>query len=122
MSQRPDEAWPLEIKLERNPSALSVRFEGGEEFVLPAEYLRVESPSAEVKGHGGGEMPPVAGKRDVEIVKIEPVGNYAIRLIFDDGHSTGLYSWPLLYGLGAERAQRWAAYLERLAAQGLSRS
>jgi DUF971 family protein len=114
--------WPVEIRLQRAPSALDITFESGAHFVLRAEYLRVESPSAEVKGHGGEMPPPVAGKRDVAISKVEPVGNYAVRLIFDDGHSTGLYSWPLLYALGAEEAARWADYLARLADHALART
>ena len=114
-------AWPVEIRLKREPSALEVLFEGGDRVLLDAEYLRVESPSAEVKGHGGTMPPPVAGKRHVRITGIEPVGNYAVRLVFDDGHSTGLYSWDLLHQLGTERAARWSVYLKRLQEFGLSR-
>jgi len=114
-------AWPVEIRLKREPSVLEVLFDTGEHFLLEAEYLRVESPSAEVKGHGGEKPPPVAGKRGVRLKTIEPVGNYAVRLIFEDGHATGLYSWALLHELGTERAQRWSAYLDSLRAHGLSR-
>ena len=113
--------WPAEIRLKREPSGLEVVFETGARFLLDAEYLRVESPSAEVKGHGAEQPPPVAGKRGVRITAVEPVGNYAIRLIFEDGHSTGLYSWALLHELGAEREARWGAYLRRLEEFGLSR-
>ena len=113
--------WPVEIRLKREPSALEILFDSGDRFLLDAEYLRVESPSAEVKGHGGEKPPPVAGKRGVRLSAVEPVGNYAVRLIFEDGHSTGLYSWALLHELGREHAQRWSAYLSSLRENGLSR-
>jgi len=116
------EPWPTEIRLRRDPSTLEITFESGAHFVLSAEYLRVESPSAEVQGHGGEKPPPIAGKRNVRILKIEPVGNYAVRLMFDDGHSTGLYSWALLWALGSEEKARWADYLARLADHGLART
>ena len=88
---------------------------------MPAEYLRVESPSAEVQGHGPGQKQIVAGRRHVGIMKIEPVGNYAVRLSFDDLHDTGLYSWDYLYELGEDQSEKWAAYLEAVERQGLSR-
>lgn len=113
--------WPLEIRLKREPSGLEVQFDSGESFFLDAEYLRVESPSAEAKGHGGTAPPPVAGKRGLRLTSVEPVGNYAVRLVFEDGHSTGLYSWVLLHELGCDRDERWSAYLGRLKAHGLSR-
>ncbi len=100
---------------------LEVAFEDGRRFSLPAEYLRVESPSAEVKGHGPGQKQIVAGRRYVGIMRIEPVGNYAVRLCFDDLHDTGLYSWDYLYELGEEQAEKWAAYLEAVEEKGLSR-
>jgi DUF971 family protein len=115
------EVWPVEIRLKREPSALEILFESGERIFLDAEYLRVESPSAEVKGHGGTTPPPVAGKKDIRLTSLERVGNYALRLIFEDGHSTGIYSWGLLHELGREHEARWAAYLGRLKAHGLSR-
>ena len=121
MSTEP-EPWPTEIRLRRDPSALEITFESGAHFILGAEYLRVESPSAEVQGHGGERPPPIAGKQDVAILRVEPVGNYAVRLIFDDGHSTGLYSWPLLHTLGTEEKARWADYLARLADHALART
>jgi DUF971 family protein len=121
MTPRATGPWPVEIRLKRDPSALEIDFESGERIRLEAEYLRIESPSAEVKGHGGAVPPPVAGKRQVRIGAVEPVGHYALRLIFDDGHSTGLYSWALLHELGREREARWAAYLKRLDEHGLSR-
>ncbi len=91
-------------------------FDDGNHFELPFEYLRVFSPSAEVKGHGGGEGVLVVGKQNVGITAVEPVGNYALRLVFDDGHDTGLYSWSVLHDLGHNRQANWARYLERRAA------
>jgi DUF971 family protein len=114
-------AWPEELRLRDKGAVLTVSFDTGERYDLPAEYLRVESPSAEVKGHGAGQEVTVPGKRHVTITQIEPVGNYAARLIFSDGHSTGLYSWDYLARLGREQDRLWAAYLEQLDAQGLSR-
>ena len=96
-------------------------FDNGEAFVLPCEYLRVFSPSAEVQGHGAAEPVLVPGKRDVNISKIEPVGRYAVRLIFDDGHRTGLYSWDVLLQLGRAQAENWQTYLRRMDEQGMSR-
>jgi DUF971 family protein len=98
-----------------------VRFDSGESLTLPAEYLRVESPSAEVKGHGPGQEQLVWGKRNVRIRKLEPVGSYAVRIVFDDGHATGLYTWPYLLKLGREQADIWQAYLGKIAAAGFSR-
>lgn len=100
---------------------LRVSFDDGAVFDLPLEYLRVESPSAEVQGHGPGEKRIVPGKRNVGVTRVEPVGNYAVMLAFDDGHDTGIFSWDYLYELGAEQASRWQAYLDALAAGGLSR-
>ena len=100
---------------------LEVEFEDGKSFTLPAEYLRVESPSAEVQGHGPGQKQIVSGRRHVGIMQIEPVGNYAVRLCFDDLHDTGLYSWDYLYELGEDQAEKWATYLEAVERQGLSR-
>ena len=100
---------------------LHVEFDDGARFSLPAEYLRVESPSAEVQGHGPHQKQIVAGKREVAIIGIEPVGNYAVRLVFDDLHDTGIYSWDYLHELGRAQPQRWPAYLEALAARGLRR-
>jgi DUF971 family protein len=106
---------PTDIKLRTESRVLEVRFDDGASFELPFEYLRVFSPSAEVKGHGGGEGLLVTGKRGVGIGGIEPIGLYAIRLLFDDGHSTGLYSWDVLYTLGRNIEANWARYLERCA-------
>ncbi len=112
---------PTEIRLVKAERTLHVAFDDGTRFALPAEYLRVESPSAEVQGHGPQQKQTVPGKRQVGIAAIEPVGNYAVRLVFDDGHDTGIYSWEYLHELGREQDRRWAAYLAALAARGLSR-
>lgn len=114
-------ARPTEIRLRRADRILDVAFDDGSRFALPAELLRVESPSAEVQGHGPDQKKTVAGRRHVNIMEIERVGNYAVRLIFDDLHDTGIYSWSYLYQLGREKEARWNAYLAALAAQGLSR-
>jgi DUF971 family protein len=106
---------PTDIKLRTQSRVLEVQFADGMRYALPFEYLRVFSPSAEVKGHGGGEGLLVTAKQDVGITGIEPIGNYAVRLLFDDGHSTGLYSWDVLYALGRDHEANWARYLERCA-------
>jgi DUF971 family protein len=113
---------PTEIVLHKASHALEVAFDDGSRFSLPCEYLRVESPSAEVQGHGPGQKVLVPGKRDVNIRGIVPVGNYAVQLQFDDGHDSGIYSWSYLHELGVEREQRWNAYLAELEARQLSRS
>jgi DUF971 family protein len=115
------EPWPDELRLAADGAALNVRFDTGEQVALPAEYLRVESPSAEVKGHGPGQEQLVWGKRNVKISRLEPVGSYAVRIIFDDGHSTGLFTWPYLLKLGRERETIWQGYLDKIAAAGFSR-
>jgi DUF971 family protein len=114
-------AWPKELRLTKDRRALAVAFEDGSAFSLPAEYLRVESPSAEVQGHTPDERKIVGGKREVMILEVLPVGNYAVRLVFDDMHSTGIYSWDYLHELGREHEQRFARYLDELAAKGLTR-
>ena len=96
--------WPTEIKYSKDKRALSIVFDDGSSFRLPAEYLRVESPSAEVQGHGSAQKQTVPGKRNVEIARIEPVGRYAVRIVFNDGHDTGLFSWSYLHELGREQA------------------
>ncbi|MXW92890.1 MAG: DUF971 domain-containing protein [Rhodospirillaceae bacterium] len=113
--------WPTEIDLDRAEKRLTVTFEDGETFSYPAELLRVESPSAEVRGHGADEKKIVAGRRHVGILNIEAVGNYAIRIAFDDMHDTGIYSWSYLYGLGRNRDAIWQRYLDALEERGLSR-
>ncbi|MBP0464300.1 DUF971 domain-containing protein [Roseomonas sp. PWR1] len=114
-------AAPTEIRLKRAEQALEVAFPDGARFRLPAEYLRVESPSAEVQGHGPGQKVIVAGRRHVGILRVEAVGNYAVRIVFDDLHDTGIYSWAYLRTLGEEQEARWATYLAELGARGLSR-
>ena len=109
------------LVLHRASHALEVAFDSGESFRLPCEYLRVESPSAEVQGHGPGQKVLVAGKRDVNIAAIEPVGHYGVLLRFDDGHASGIFSWTTLYTLGREQETRWANYLAALAAAGATR-
>lgn len=113
--------WPSLIQLNAAKDKLEVAFDTGERFEFPAEYLRVHSQSAEVKGHGGAPRLAVAGKRHVKIADVQGVGNYAVRIVFDDGHDTGLYSWDYFYELGADQQKNWAAYLAALAAQGLKR-
>jgi DUF971 family protein len=113
--------WPIELRLKKAEKLLEVRFDDGSRFRLPAEYLRVESPSAEVQGHGPGQKTLVAGRAQVGIIGLEPVGNYAVRIMFDDLHDTGIYSWSYLHQLGVEHDLRWRAYTDALAANGLSR-
>ena len=115
------DAWPRELKVTQGGRRLSIAFTTGETYDIPAELLRVESPSAEVKGHGPGQEQLVWGKRDVAITKVEPVGNYAVRLIFSDGHSTGLFTWTYLAKLGREQDSLFAAYEEKLKAAGQRR-
>jgi DUF971 family protein len=115
------ERWPTEIRLAGDKRTLHVAFEDGGRFALPAEYLRVSSPSAEVQGHSPAERKVIGGKRDVAILKVEPIGNYAVKLTFDDMHDTGLFGWGYLYDLGREYRNRWATYLSELEERGLSR-
>lgn len=112
---------PVEIRLKRDEKVLEVDFEDGRKFRLPAEYLRVESPSAEVQGHSPAEKKTISGRRHVNIMTVEPVGNYAVRLKFDDLHDSGIYSWDTLYRLGEEQDILWKSYLEALEKNGLSR-
>jgi DUF971 family protein len=112
---------PTDIKLRTRSRLLEIQFEDGSHYELTFEYLRVFSPSAEVKGHGGGEGVLQVGKSRVGITAVEPVGNYAVRLLFDDGHNTGLYTWTLLHELGRDRERNWARYLERCAEAGVDR-
>ena len=112
---------PTDITLHKKSRTLEVAFDSGERFVMPCEYLRVHSPSAEVQGHGPGERVLVAGKRDVDISAIEPVGNYAVLLRFSDGHATGIFSWETLYDLGINQETNWQSYLEALEKNQLSR-
>ena len=114
--------WPLELKLTDHGRLLSIAYDTGESFDLRAEYLRVESPSAEVQGHSAVQKQTIGGKQNVVISKIEPVGNYAVRLIFDDGHQSGIFTWAYMYELGSQEARKWGDYLACLSAKGLSRS
>jgi DUF971 family protein len=113
--------WPTELRLSKDRRELRIAFDDGSAFSLPAEYLRVMSPSAEVRGHSPSERKTVSGKRSVEIIGVEPVGNYAVRLRFDDMHDTGIYDWNYLYELGAVHDENWQNYLAELDAKGLSR-
>jgi DUF971 family protein len=112
---------PTEIRLQKKSRQLVVGFEDGNNFEMSFEYLRVHSPSAEVKGHGPGQETLQTGKEQVQIVAVEPVGHYAVRLVFDDGHDTGLFTWQYLYELGDEQSARWQSYLDRLQAAGYAR-
>ena len=117
----PSTPHPTEIKLHQTSRVLEIAFADGRTFKLPYEYLRVYSPSAEVRGHGSGQEVLQVGKREVTIKEVEPVGHYAIRPLFSDGHDTGIYSWDYLYGLGDEQDELWQRYLERLQRAGASR-
>ena len=114
--------WPTELRLRKDRKTLTVVFDGGESFDLAAEYLRVCSPSAEVQGHSPNERRTVAGKQEVRILEVHPVGNYAVRLVFDDMHSTGIFSWNYLFELGQNREEYWGRYLADLAEKNLSRA
>jgi DUF971 family protein len=115
------EHWPLEIRLKKDERALEIDFDDGRSFRYPAEFLRVESPSAEVQGHGPSQKQIIAGRAHVGILALEPVGNYAVRIRFDDLHDTGIYSWAYLYELGANQPELWGRYLKALEERGLSR-
>lgn len=112
---------PSELRLSADKSELRVTFGAGEDYVLPAEMLRVMSPSAEVQGHGPSQRKVIGGKRLVKIAKIEPVGHYAVRIVFTDLHDSGIFTWPYLRELGSERAAKWATYISEISERGLSR-
>jgi DUF971 family protein len=112
---------PTDIILHQQSRIVEIAFDDGKRFSLPCEFLRVLSPSAEVRGHGSGQEVLQTGKRDVNILSVEPVGNYAVKLVFSDGHDTGLYSWDYLYTLGVDQDALWQDYLERLDKAGASR-
>jgi DUF971 family protein len=114
-------AWPTELRLQKDRRVLYVTFDNGEAFGIEAELLRVRSPSAEVQGHSPDERKTVGGKRDVAILEVNPVGNYAVRLVFDDLHSTGIFSWDYLLELGRNRDRYWQEYHDELAGKNLSR-
>ncbi|MCX7354068.1 MAG: DUF971 domain-containing protein [Alphaproteobacteria bacterium] len=113
--------WPVEIRVKSAEKRLEIDFDDGKNFALPAELLRIESPSAEVQGHGPGGKTLVPGKRNVGIAGVDAVGNYAIRIRFDDGHDTGIFSWTYLREMGERQDEMWNAYLAALSARGLSR-
>jgi DUF971 family protein len=113
---------PSEIKLHQKSRVLEITYADGKSFRLTSEFLRVYSPSAEVRGHGPGQEVLQVGKKDIDILKVEPVGTYAVQLTFSDGHSTGIYSWDLFYDYGVRYQELWDRYLQRLAAAGASRS
>ena len=121
MPPSPADPWPLELRLKDKGRLLHIAFDDGRGFDLSAEFLRVSSPSAEVQGHSAAERKTVGGKKDVAVLAVIPVGNYAVRLQFDDLHDTGIYSWGYLYGLGAGQTEKWAGYLGELEARGLKR-
>jgi DUF971 family protein len=121
MSSEAAKPWPTELRLHKDRKGLTVVFDGGERFHLPAEYLRVKSPSAEVQGHSPDERKTVGGKKNVAILEVHPIGNYAVRLVFDDLHSTGIYSWDYLFALGRNQSTWWQEYLDELAGKNLSR-
>ena len=112
---------PTEIRLQKKSRQVVIAFDDGNRFELSFEYLRVNSPSAEVKGHGPGQEVLQTGKENVQVTAIEPIGHYAVRLVFDDGHNTGLYAWKYLYELGTAKDSNWQAYLDRLKAAGYAR-
>jgi len=114
-------AWPSELRLHKDRKTLTVSYSDGQRFDLSAEYLRVKSPSAEVQGHSAEERKTVAGKRDVGIIEVLPIGNYAVRLVFDDLHSTGIFGWDYLYDLGRNHTTYWQDYLDELAAKNVTR-
>lgn len=116
-----DTPWPTEINADRQAKTLTVTFQSGETYTYSAEYLRVMSPSAEVQGHGPADRKTVGGKRDVGIIDVEQVGNYAVRIVFDDLHDTGIYTWELLHHLGRNHETLWPGYLRELEEKGLSR-
>ena len=118
---KPDTPTPTEIKLHQQSRTLEISFDNGDHFELSCEFLRVFTPSAEARGHGPGQETLQIGKRDVGIIGIEPVGNYAIKPVFTDGHDTGIYSWDVLHGLGTHRDELWQAYLDKLEEEGGSR-
>ena len=121
MSANDTAAWPTELRLHKDRKTLTVSFEGAGSFDLTAEYLRVKSPSAEVQGHSPDQRKTVPGKSHVGIMEVLPVGNYAVRLVFDDMHSTGIFDWSYLLDLGRNHARYWQDYLDELAAKNMTR-
>jgi DUF971 family protein len=122
MTEKNADPWPTELRLHKDRRTLTVTFDSGESFDLAAEYLRVRSPSAEVQGHSPSERRTVGGKQNVQILELNPIGNYAVRLVFDDMHSTGIFSWDYLSELGRNRDKYWKNYLDELEEKKLSRT
>jgi DUF971 family protein len=120
-SDRSPSDWPTEVRLRKDRRALRIAFESGEAFEFPAEFLRVLSPSAEVQGHSPDERKTIPGKRNVMVLEVHPIGNYAVRLVFDDLHSTGIFSWDYFLKLGRDQNRLWRDYLDELEAKGFSR-
>ena len=114
-------AWPTELRVNKDKNRLAVKFDDGKSYDFSAEFLRVFSPSAEVQGHSPDQRQTVPGKKNVRIAKLEPVGNYAVRIVFDDRHDTGLYAWSYLRELGEKQTARWGEYLDEMKTKGLSR-
>jgi len=121
MNDSSTKKWPIEIRIKSKEKTLEIDFDNGESFKIKAELLRVESPSAEIQGHGSGQKVTLAGRRHVGILSVEPVGNYAIKISFDDMHDTGIYSWQYLYDMGANQNDLWHDYLMRVKELGFSR-
>jgi DUF971 family protein len=121
MADTSTQPWPTELRLHKDRRALTIAFDSGETYELAAEYLRVRSPSAEVQGHSPDERKTVGGKQNVSLLEVKPVGNYAVRLVFDDMHSTGIYSWDYLRELGRNHESNWRDYLDELRGKGLTR-
>lgn len=121
MTENSNAPWPTELRVSKDRKTLTIAFNTDESHELSAEYLRVCSPSAEVKGHAPSQKKTVPGKRLVEIIKIEPVGNYAVRIHFDDMHNSGIFSWTYLHELANDRKKHWIGYLKELEDKGLSR-
>lgn len=121
MTEATNESWPTELRLHKDRRTLTVTFDANGSYDLPAEYLRVKSPSAEVQGHSPDQRKTVPGKKNVGILEVLPVGNYGVRLVFDDMHSTGIFGWDYLLDLGRNHAKYWQEYLDELAAKNLTR-
>jgi DUF971 family protein len=113
--------WPTEVRLRNEKTILAVAFDNGEAFEFPAEFLRVHSPSAEVQGHSPDERQTVDGKRNIMVIEVHPIGNYAVRLVFDDMHSSGIFTWEYFLKMGREQDAMWQTYLDELAAKGMTR-
>jgi len=121
MPQQPEALWPTDLNFNRSERTLNITFNNGDAFALPFELLRVESPSAEVQGHSAEQKQLVSGKRQVDIVRADPTGNYAVRLVFDDGHDSGIFTWDFFHEMGTNLEKKWATYLAALTEESLGR-